>query len=109
METTTKAIDKTLLGLELAYSSRALNPALKSKVRSWIVCKKIHTHENRFIALSRLSNVAIASADDVSGKVTVRVQLLTNYVIVVLLYTELDSCPGISMLDTISPQLESLK
>lgn len=57
----------------------------------------MYTHENKFIALSRLSNVAMASAN-ISVNVTVKVHLLTYDMIVVLLHTELDSCPRISML-----------
>ena len=56
------------------------------------------THENKFIALSRLSNVAMASTHNVSMIVTVNVHSLTYDMIIVLLYTELDSCPGVSML-----------
>lgn len=58
----------------------------------------MYTHENKFIALSRLSNVAMASANKISVNVTVKVHLLTYDMIVVLLHTELDSCPRISML-----------
>ena len=56
------------------------------------------THENRLIALSRLSNVAIASANEVSDAVRAKVQILTYDVIVVFLYTELNSCPRIGVL-----------
>ncbi len=56
------------------------------------------THENRFIALSRLSNVAIASANEVSDTVGAKEQSLTYDVIVVFLYTELNPCPRIGVL-----------
>lgn len=56
------------------------------------------TYENRFIALSRLSNVAIASTNEISDAMTVKVQLLTYDMIVVLLYTELHPCPRIGVL-----------
>lgn len=51
-----------------------------------------------FTALSKLSNVAIASADGISDAVTAKVLLLTYYMIVVLLYTELNPCPRIGVL-----------
>lgn len=56
------------------------------------------THENKFIALSRLSNVAMASANEVSDAVIAKMQSLTYDMIVILLYTELNPCPRIGML-----------
>ena len=56
------------------------------------------THENVFIALSRLSKVAIASANKVSDAVGAKVQSLTYDVIVVFLHTELNPRPRIGVL-----------
>lgn len=56
------------------------------------------TYENKFIALSRLSNVAIASANEISDAVTAKVLLLTYDMVVVSLNTEFNPCPRIGVL-----------
>ena len=58
----------------------------------------MHTHENKLTALSRLSNVAMASANEISDTLTAKLHLLTYNVVVVLLYTELDPCSRIGVL-----------
>ena len=56
------------------------------------------TYENRFIALSRLSKVAIASACGVSDIMAAKLLSPTYDMIVVLLYTEFDSRSRIGVL-----------
>ena len=58
----------------------------------------MYTHENKFIALSRLSSVAIASANEISDTVMAKVELLTYNMVVILLYTELNPCSRIGVL-----------
>ena len=68
----------------------------------------MYTHENKFIALSRLSSVAIASANEISDTGMAKVELLTYNMVVILLYTELNPCSRIGVLlchRTVSPSL----
>ena len=62
------------------------------------VGSKVCTHENKFIALSRLSKVAIASANEISDMLAAKVLSLTYDMIVVLLYTEFNSRSRIGVL-----------
>ena len=55
-------------------------------------------YENKFTALSRLSNVAIASANEISDAVTAKVLLLTYDMVVISLNTKLNPCPRIGVL-----------
>ena len=54
--------------------------------------------ENILTALSRLSNVAIASANKFSDMMPANGKQLTDNMIVILLYTELNPCPRIRVL-----------
>lgn len=71
---------------------------LEPRIRLQRVFSEMCTHENKFTALSRLSNVAIASANNISDAVRAKVRLLTYDMIVVFLYTELNPCPRIGVL-----------